>query len=88
MEGPVAPLHFVLWMESGQAGEDGAPVAEHVGEEQKKENAFAQTDSMEGDIVLAHNQNLNIVTQEVVLWMVTGVIMGAGVVAVGAVVGE
>ena len=88
MEGPIAPLHFVLWIECGQDGENGAPVAELVGEEQKQENAFAQTDSMEADTVLAHNQNLNIVTQEVVLWMVTGVIMGAGVVAVGAVVGE
>jgi len=88
VEGAIAPLHFVLWMESGQVGEDGAPVAEHVGEEQKQENAFAQTDSMEGETVLAHNQNLKIVTQEVVLWLVTGVIMGAGVVAVGAVVGE
>jgi len=43
---------------------------------------------MEGETVLACNQKLKIVTQEVVLWMVTGVIMGAGVVAVGAVVGE
>ena len=88
MEGPIAPLHFVLWMECGQDGENGAPVAELVGEEQKQENAFAKTKSMEGKTVLAYNQNLKIVTQKLVLWMVTGALMGAGVVAVRTVVGE
>lgn len=88
VEGPIAPLHFVLWMECGQAGENGAPAAELVGEGKKQENAFAETDSMEGETVQAHNQKLKIVTLEVVLWMVTGTLMGAGVVAVRPVVGE
>ena len=62
-----APSHIALWMVCGQAGGNGAAVAELAVEEEEQEIAFAETNSTVDVHVKAKTMNLNSVRQGAVL---------------------
>ena len=74
-----APSHIALWMACGQAGGNGAAVAELAVEEEEQEIAFAETNSTVDVYVKAKTMNLNSVRQGAVLWMAAGAHLVAGV---------